>query len=227
VSPALSHSTHRWAAVIGVPVRTRRDRVVTIGVAATVVIVTAGGAAQLIDYGAYGMTIRWMDSSADGGLFGAAGDAALAAAAIASGVVLVRTRRRRAATIALPPLLAFLAVDKVFRLHDHVPQWLALYLPLLAASAIALFTVASVLPDRERHLITFGLGLLAASFVARFVGEALVRELGGAPDGLAYQLKAVVKHSAELAGWLLCAVGMAAGALHDRPSGVQSRLEGM
>src|SRR4051794_2692143 len=97
----------------GLPIGAGRDRLLAIGVGATIALVAAGAAAQLIDYGAYGMGIRSLDSSADGGIFGSIGDAALATAAIASCVVLARTHRRRAATIALPPLLIFLAVDKV------------------------------------------------------------------------------------------------------------------
>jgi hypothetical protein len=224
----------------GLPMGAGSDRLLAIGVGATIALAAAGAAAQFIGYGAYGMGIRWLDSSADGGLFGAIGDAALATAAIASCVMLARTHRRSVATIALPPLLIFLAVDKVVRLHDEVPHWPVLYLPLLGAAGAALLGVATRLPVRERRLVRLGVALLTASFLVHLVGEPLVRELGASPGGLPYQLKAVGKHSAELAGWLLCAVGMAVGVNRWRAAGAigdqkshssaaewrQTRLEG-
>jgi hypothetical protein len=44
--------------------------------------------------------------------------------------------------VVLPPLLTFLTVDKVVRLHDHIPHWLVFYLPVLAATFVAAAAVA-------------------------------------------------------------------------------------
>ena len=205
----------------------------------TITCLVVESVAQLVDYGVYGLRIHSLDSSADGGVFGALGDGALAAAAIASCVVVQRVRVPRFTRVALPTMLAFLAVDKAARIHDHVPHWLVLYLPLLATTSVALVATASRLSARARRLIITGLVLLGGSFLVHQYGETVIGGLGAQPGGLAYQVKAVVKHGAELAGWLLCALGMAVGALdsplrrsqirasvRQRPSGVHSRLEG-
>jgi hypothetical protein len=51
--------------------------------------------------------------------------------------------------------------------------------------------------------------LLVFSFVVHAVGPSAVSALGG--GGWAHQLKGVLKHSAELGGWMLVATGVAAG----------------
>ena len=60
-----------------------------------------------------------------------------------------------------------------------------------------------------------GLGLLVVSFVVHAVGPSIVSALGG--GGWAYQLKGVLKHSAELGGWLLVATGVAAACRQASP----------
>jgi hypothetical protein len=188
------------------------DRRLAICLGATVVIVLAGVTAQFIDYAAYGLRIDALNSNDDGGIFGAVGDAALVAAAIAAAVRLAGPRPRRAASVALPVLLAFLALDKIARLHDHVPHWPVAYGPILALTFIALVAVARPAPLATRRLVAAGLVLLTASLVLHFFGEAVLNRLGASPAGWAYQIKATTKHGAEVAGWLVVALGLATGA---------------
>jgi hypothetical protein len=195
----------------------RGGRHVRTGVAAIVVIVAAGSAAQLIDFGFYDLRIAALNSAADGGVFGVVGDLSLSAAALAAWLVLVRTRDQAATTIVLPPLLTFLAVDKTMHLHDHIPHWLVLYLPLLGVTFAVLASVARRLPVPESRLIWTGLVLLAASFVLHQYGERLLQVFDASVTGWAYQIKAVVKHGAEVAGWLLVALGLGAGTRGRRP----------
>jgi hypothetical protein len=189
------------------------SRFTKLGILVTIVIVVAGSAAQLINYGFFDQRIPALDPGSDGGAFGAVGDIALAAAAVSAWVLAPRVRSARLAAVALAGLLTFLAVDKVVRLHDDMPHWLAFYLPVLAAAFICLVAVARGNRGEGHpgvdHLIGVGLLLLVFSFLLHVFGKRLLLDLGLSDTaGLAYQTKAVVKHATEVAGWLLTALGL-------------------
>jgi hypothetical protein len=218
--------THsRIRATNGIPNRTVivvcTSRITKPGILVTTVVVLAGSAAQLIDYGFFGLRIGLLDSATGGGIFGAVGDIALATAAGSAWVLVARVRSAHPVVGILALLLTFLAVDKVTRLHEHVPHWLAFYLPVLAAAFLCLMSLArcrSVRPgsrvDRSRDgastdpLISTGLALLAFSLLVHVFGDRLLVELGANSSGWAYQIKAVAKHGTEVAGWLLTALGL-------------------
>lgn len=182
----------------------RRTR---LGIAATIVVAAAGSAAQLIDYAFFGLRIRALDSASNGGVFGVAGDVAVAAAAFSAWVLAARVLAARARparwVAALAGLLTFLAADHVTGLHERISHWLAFYLPVLLASFACL--AAAAWGDR---LIRVGLALLGISFLVHVFGQRLVLGLGANPADLAYQFKLVVKHGTEVAGWLLIALGL-------------------
>jgi hypothetical protein len=196
------------------------DRFTRLGVLVTIVVVVAGSAAELINYAFFGQRIQALDAASDGGVFGAVGDIAIAAAAVSAWILAARVRSVRSAVLA--GLLTFLAADHVTDLHDHISHWLAFYLPVLVATFAGLAAVALGRSGRLQfrndrgtdrpstdHLIATGLLLLAFSFLAHLSGERLLLELRAAsPTGLAYQIKAVVKHGTEAAGWLLIALGL-------------------
>jgi hypothetical protein len=190
----------------------RADRLVARGIAATIVVVVAGTTAQLVDYAAYDLRVHALNSNADGGVFGIVGDAALAVAACAAWLLAAVAHRHGAAIVALPPLLTFLAIDKAARLHDHVPHYVFLYLPVLTATFVTAVAVARQLPRRIPRVVGLGLVLLAGSYLLHQFGETLIEDLGASPDGWIHQVKAIIKHGAEVAGWMLIALGLAAGA---------------
>jgi hypothetical protein len=193
------------------------DRLIKAGIVAVTAVVLAGTAAQLIGYGLFHGRVPALDSASDGGLFGLVGDISIATAAVAAWAVLVRVRPLRAATVALPPLLSFLTVDKLVRLHDHIPHWLLFYLPVLAATFVAVAVVARRLSPRCLRLTAIGLVLLIGSFGLHQYGEWLLHQLGGSDGGWMFQVKAVVKHGLEVAGWFVIALGLAVGLReHDR-----------
>jgi hypothetical protein len=191
------------------------DRLIAIGLAATTAVVLAGVVAQLVGYGPLHGRVEALDSSSDGGLFGIVGDISVTAAALAAWITLARVRPVSSAAVALPPLLTFLAVDKATRLHDHIPGWLAFYLPLLAATFVCVLAVARRLSRRCVQLAMTGLALLAGSFLVHQYGEWLLHHSGTFGIAWARQVKAAVKHGSEVAGWFVVAVGLAAG-IRDR-----------
>jgi hypothetical protein len=209
----------------GISSRTAGDigtnRLTKFGVIVTIVVVLAGSAAQLTNYGFFDQRFPALDPGSDGGVFGAIGDVALAAAAFSAWVLAARVRSARSVAVALAVLLTFLAMDKVARLHDHIPHWLAFYLPVLVASFVCLVAVARAYSGRPqvhadrgagRHVVDrlIGAGLLLVfSFFLHVFGKRLLLDLGLSDTaGLAYQIKAVVKHGTEVAGWLLIALGL-------------------
>ena len=111
------------------------DRFTKVGVLATILIVLAGSAAQLINYGFFDQRIGALGSGSDGGVFGAVGDIAVAAAAVSAWLVAARVRSARPVAAVLAGLLTFLAVDQAVGLHDHIPHWLA-FLPARAPRVV-------------------------------------------------------------------------------------------
>jgi hypothetical protein len=193
------------------------DRLITVGIAAVSGVVVAGTAAQLVGYGFFHGRVSALDSASDGGLFGLVGDISIATATVAAWIVLLRVRPVSVAMVALPPVLTFLTLDKIFRLHDHLPHWLVFYLPVLAATFAAVAAVARRLSPRCVRLTAVGLALLIGSFALHLYGEWLLYHVGGSDTGWMFQVKAVVKHGLEVAGWFLIALGLAVGLReHDR-----------
>jgi hypothetical protein len=201
---------------------TGTSRFTRLGVLVTIVIVLCGSAAQLVNYGFLDQRIRALDPGSDRGVFGFLADVALVAAAVSAWVLAARVRSARPVAVVLAVLLTFLAVDDVVRLHDHIPHWLAFYLPVLAAVFICLAALTRGHPGRFRsradpgggraavaRLIGVGLLLLLCSFLLHVFGRRLLLDLGlSDTTGLAYQTKAAVKHGTEVAGWLLIALGL-------------------
>lgn len=197
------------------------NRLTKLGVLVTIALVLAGSAAQLVNYGFFDQRIPALDPGSDGGVFGVIGDLALVSAAVSAWVLATRVRSARPVAAVLAALLTFLAVDSVVRLHDHIPHWLALYLPVLVASFICLAAVALSTSGRPQfrvdrgtgravdRLIGVGLLLLAFSFLLHEFGPRLLLDLGASDTtGWSYATKAVVKHATEIAGWLLIALGL-------------------
>lgn len=189
----------------------RTKHLIAAGIAATGVLVFAGTVTQLIDYGFLHGRVAALDSATDGGIFGVIGDAALALAAAAAWTVLIRMRPVTAATVALPPLLTFLAIDKTYRFHDHIPHWIVFYLPVLAAAFVAMVSIARRLSSRCLRLIVIALAMLTGAFLINRTGDWILRVVGGYDNGWMWQIKGIIKHGLEMAGWLLTALGLYVG----------------
>lgn len=216
-------------------------RFTKLGILGTTAIVLTVSAAQLINYGFLGQRLPALDPGSDDGVFGAIGDIALATAAISAWILAARARSARSVAAALAGLLTFLAADNMIRLHDHIPHWLAFYLPVLAAAFICLFAIARSRSGSPRfrvhrgenravvdRLIGVGLLLLFFSFLLHLFGKRFLLDLGlSDTTGLAYQTKAVVKHGTEVAGWLLIALGLLrlSLALRRHPDAVKTQLK--
>jgi hypothetical protein len=156
---------------------------------------------QLLDFGAYGLRVGFLDSADEWSYSHVLATLAFAAGTVAGVIATRRGTRPGAAWIGVGSVFGVLFLDNVTRAHEHVPAWPVLYAPLLGALAVCLAVVARG-TDR-RPFVLAGLGLLFASLAIHVGGPTAIRALGWTPDGWAYQVKVALKEGSELAGWLL------------------------
>jgi hypothetical protein len=184
----------------GLPLALEDDRRVVLGVLITCALVLAQTAGQLIDYRFFQLRMKMIDSGGDAGVFGVIGDLALLFAAAATWFAAARAPDARRPLAILASLLAFLALDKALRLHDHIPHWLSVYLPVLLAVFFLLLGFARRTTAQARRLIIVALGLLTASFLIHQYGDSALAALHQPPTSLSYQLKGASMEQSSPAG---------------------------
>ena len=131
----------------------------------------------------------------------------------------------------LPLILAYLSLDEMVALHERLVKvlnaigvdssyarvvWPALYLPLMAATAIALWRMARGMAPRAGRFIQVGLVMLAIAVVLEIFSVVLVDDYENA-----YQVEVIVEQNLELAGWTLIGAALlstAVGVLMRRPA---------
>jgi hypothetical protein len=120
----------------------------------------------------------------------------------------------------LPFVLAYLSLDEMVALHERLTTilkrlhiaiahareiWPVLYLPLMAATAIALWRLARTMSPRARRFIQVGLVFLATAVVLEALSAKLVDV-----HPTAYQIEVIVEQDLELAGWTLIGTALLA-----------------
>jgi multisubunit Na+/H+ antiporter MnhG subunit len=137
----------------------------------------------------------------------------LATAAFAGGAVVAlrQSRReedptRRHLWLAASVLFCLLLVDNVTRLHTHTKLWPLLYAPILIGLSTAIWRLSR--ETREAGVVAAGLVALFVSVTFHIVGPWVVHALGRGKGSWAYEIKASLKESTELAGWMLVVPGL-------------------
>jgi hypothetical protein len=182
------------------------------GTVVTVVLAIAATVGHLVDYAAFDFRIRALDTNTHASVFGALSLVALAASFAAAAINAVKEPEQRARGAALAAVLGILLVLRVVHPEDVV----LLALPLIAAAFVLLWWWRTS-DARARRVLRAGCLLLAASLVVRRFGFDAVKTLGYGIDTWAYQVRVALKHSSELAGWLLVAIALLASALQSAP----------
>jgi hypothetical protein len=174
--------------------------------------VIAAGAAMLV------LTTSLIDFAADGGrlrLFDAEAEWSwshlLATAAFAGGAVMAVRHARdrgphRRPWQAVSVLFGILLLDNVTRFHTHISFWPALYAPVLIGLAAAIWSLAR--DTREATVVATGLVALFVSATLHVAGPYVMHALDRSAGSWAYQIKASLKESTELAGWILVVPGL-------------------
>jgi hypothetical protein len=167
---------------------------------------------QLLDYSAWNLRVRTLDSSYEWSWSHFASIAAIALGAVLCAVGATRAGARgaadgrRRAWRAAAVLMGVLLADNVTRLHEHVPHWPVVYAPLVVGLGVAVAAVAAGRPGAG--LVHAAVGLLCLSLVIHVAGPKVVSALGWSPTSLAFQVKVALKEGSELAGWVLLLAGL-------------------
>lgn len=199
--------------VVGLTVL-RDDRarwVIQVGLCLTTATVALQAVCQLLDFGVFDLSLRILDSNHHKSVFGAVSVLAQAGAAAAIILGAARPPRLRVARVLLGALVASLALVRTFAAYD-----VAMLLAPLAAVFALLCWLALHDPPSIRITVLAALALLVCSFALHTVGPAADGGAGHVDGSWTFQLTAMLKHGAELAGWMLLASGMLAGSVASR-----------
>jgi hypothetical protein len=178
--------------------------VIAAGLLLTAAVVLAQAACQWVDFRSFDLTIRALDSDHHASVFGAASLLAQASAAAMALRFASSPRRKRWLIIA-----AIVGVLLIVRAFVRPPTTMLL-LPL-AAVFVSLCWLTTGERAGVRATVWGSLFLLVCSFALHVVGPQAGGTAGHVRDlTAAYQLAGVLKHGAELAGWMLLATGIAA-----------------
>lgn len=184
-----------------------------LGVSAAVIVAVAQVVTQVIDASAFDLRIAALNSDSHRSVFGVLSLGAQAATAAALGVRCL-SPSRRAAWVVLAGLTALLLVVRAL-----FPSEPAAFVLPVAVAFVLFWWLTGTDYRRARTVVRVGLFVLAFSFVAHVIGPRIVTHLGYGVGSWPYELKGILKHSTELAGWVLVGAGVLAGwAAARRPS---------
>jgi hypothetical protein len=166
-------------------------------------------ATQLLDFEAWNLRVRLLDSAYEWSWSHLVSTGAMGAGAVicALGARSARPGRRRLAWRVAAAMFAVLFADSVTRLHEHVPHWPVVYAPIVGALAAAVVVVAAGRP--AARLVVAAVALLCVSLAIHVAGPHVVRALGWSPYGVAFQVKVALKEGSELGGWVMLLTGLA------------------
>jgi hypothetical protein len=146
-------------------------------------------ATQLLDFGAWNLRVRALDASYEWSWSHVASTTCIAVGTVlcAAGATRAGAGGRRRARRAAAVLMAVLLADNVTRLHEHVPHWPVVYVPIVVGLGVAMAAVAA--GRRGARLVHAAVALLCLSLVIHVAGPKAVSALGWSPTSLAFQVK--------------------------------------
>jgi hypothetical protein len=178
---------------------------IVLGVSLALAAAFAQIVTQVIDVAVFDLRIAALDSDSHRSVFGVLSLGAQAGAGVAVGVRCL-SRPGRAAWLVLEALIALLLFVRAF-LSD---QPAAFALPV-GVAFVLFWWLTKTDYHRARTVVRVGLFVLAFSFVVHIVAPGIVNHLGYGYGSWPYELKGILKHSTELAGWILVSTGVLAG----------------
>lgn len=194
----------------------RSTEVITAGLLLTGAVVLVQAASQWIDFRVFDLKLTVLDSDHHASVFGAMSISAEVVAAAA--IALRGVSTRRASWLLVAAVVGVVTVPRALMRYE--PVFERYDVPILVAPLTVVCIVLCALtfrdPRRMRFIVWGSLALLALSFALHALGpqaDAAVTKEYLAPDSWSYQLTGMLKHGAELAGWMLLATGMAAASV--------------
>jgi hypothetical protein len=211
----------RLPSVVRAPGRARRTRTPMLPFAVAGGALALEIATHLIDFDAYHLRIRLLDSSYEWSWSHLLATVAFAAGAIAGWIGAMRPIPHRRVWLTICGLFAFLFVDNLTRLHEHIAVWPLIYAPLLAGLFVAIAAVTWKTDGAV--IVATGIGLLFVSLAIHVFGPQFVSMLGWGVNSWPYQVKIAVKEGTELAGWVLLVPALGRLAFGAAPGLLQAR----
>jgi hypothetical protein len=188
------------------------DRVLVAGVAFALVVLVAQIVAQIIDFAVDDLRIGALNSNLDSSVFGLLSLAAEIAMAGAAAFRAFESEHRGRWLVLAALAAALVAVRAAF------PGSAVTVAAPVAVVFILVWSLTSNDPERARTIVRVALFLLAFSFVVHLVGLKIVNSLGYDGNSWPYQVKSLLKHGTELAGWTVLATGILGGARRFAPA---------
>jgi hypothetical protein len=187
---------------------TGSGRIARLGLLAAAAVVAAQVSAHLVDFWALHLRFVSLDSASEHSVFVRIGIFAILACAIATLALARRCSSPLAALLGVAT--AWLFVDGLLGLHERIPHWTLVYVPLLAAVLAGFWRLARPFAPAARRLVHSALLLLVLSAAIHRLGPHILAALGWGPSAWEYQVKIAVKEATEIGGWMLLATGLAA-----------------
>ena len=203
------------------------DRVLALGRTFALLAGAALLLGHVVNHVALDDRIGDLQASAEHNLWSWAATMATLAAGIAA-LLHARSSRAPREAVALGVLLVFFSADDFLEIHENagldVSEWLGLpdyvgprlwvvlYLPLAGAGLVLLWRVAAELGGRARSTVLLGVALFASGYLLEAAG-IVTKRIEESGFDLPHLLRAGLEESVELAGWILVAAGLTAGAL--------------
>lgn len=186
------------------------DRVWAAGLAVALAAVVAQAVTQVIDFTVYDLRIGALNSDVHASIFGIMSLAAEFVMAVAAGFRGFHSEQRVRWFI-----LAAIAGSLV-AVRAALPGSAAAFAAPCVVVFALVWSLTSADRTRARSMVRVSLYLLTFSFAVHIVGLKIVHELGFGGNTWPYEIKCLLKHSAELAGWILLAAGVLGGMLPAR-----------
>jgi hypothetical protein len=181
------------------------DRIILVGVTVAVLLAFGQILTQVIDAAALGLRVTALNSDSHRSVFGVVSLGVQAATGVAVGLRCL-TSPRRGWWLVLAALVGVLLVVRAL-----VPGKPAAFALPVAVAFVLFWWLTTIDYRRARTVVRVGLFVLAFSFVVHVVGPRIVDHLGYDVGSFPYELKGILKHSTELAGWALVGTGVLAG----------------
>ena len=175
------------------------DRIARLGLGIAAVVVTAQIAAHLVDFWALGLRSVLLDSADEHSVFARLGTVAILACAIAT-LMLGQRMLGLACT--------WLFADALFGIHEHIPHWTLIYIPVLAGVVGGYWLLSASFAPAAQRLARCALLLLVLSAAIHLLGPHLLALFGWGPSAWQYQVKIALKEATEIGGWILLASGV-------------------
>lgn len=196
----------------------RSTQIMTAGLLLTTAVVFAQAVSQWIDFHYFAMRLRALDSDHHGSLFGSLSLLAEAVAAAAIGLRAIDGRRL--AWLVVAGVVGVLVVPRALMRYE--PVFARYDVLILVAPLTVIFVALCALTFRDttrvRFMVWGALVLLTGSFVLHAVGpqtDATAATTYLATNTWTYQAAGMLKHGAELTGWMFLVIAMIAAVSPD------------